>query len=95
MTYKEELLQDVKNCQKNLEWAKKNLEWAKANFEYETLHVKRVKLSLIWAELRIYGNEVGYNKIHKKQTEWCNRLWDILTEQIEIAHKKMMEATAK
>lgn len=92
MTYKEQLLQDLQKHQKNIEYAKKHLEWAKANFEYEKVHVKRVKLSLIWTKLRIYGNEVGYNEIHKKQNEWCNRLWDILTEQIEIAHKKMTEA---
>ena len=82
MTYKELLLQDMQNDQKQLEWAKSRL-------EYEKAHVKRTRLSLMWAKVRIYGYEVGYNEIHKKQSEWCDRLWNIYTDQINEALDKM------
>jgi hypothetical protein len=93
--YKEQLEQNLLYYRGQLEKTMHYLDWAKANFEYETASAKRAKLSLIWAKLRIYGYKHNYNKIHEKQTEWCNRLWDIYTEQSEIALKKMKEATAK
>jgi hypothetical protein len=93
--YKEQLEQNLLYYQEQLEKATCYLDWAKANFEYETASAKRAKLSLIWAKLRMYGYEHNYNKIHEKQTEWCNRLWNIYNEQSKIALEKMKEATAK
>jgi hypothetical protein len=93
--YKEQLEQNLLYYQEQLEKATCDFDWAKAYLEHETFSAKRSKLSLIWLKLRIYGNKVGYNEIHAKQTEWCNKLWDYYTEQIEIAFKKMTEAIDK
>ncbi len=93
--YKEQLEQDLLYYQKQFEKATYCLDWAKAYLEHETFCAKRAKLSLICTKLRIYGREVGYNEIHKKQTEWCNKIWDIYTKQIKIALEKMNEALEK
>jgi hypothetical protein len=47
------------------------------------------------AKVRIYGYETGYNKIHEKQDEWCDKIWHIYTEQINKALDKMAKAIAK
>lgn len=95
MTYKEQLLQDLQRHQKEIEKAKKHLEWAKACLEHEKAHVKRVRLSHMWTKVRIYGHDTHYNEISEKQNGWCDKLWNIYTEQIDKALEKMNEATAK
>jgi hypothetical protein len=95
MTYKEQLLQDLQEHQKRIEITKKNLEWAKANLEYEKAHIKRQRLSLMWVKVRIYSHDAGYNEISEKQNKWCDKIWNIYTEQIDKALEKMNEETAK
>lgn len=93
--YKEQLERDLLYYQKQFERATCDLDWAKATLEHEIASAKRAKLSLIWAKLRIYGYDHDYNKIYKKQREWCDKLWDIYTEQMNKALDKMDEAIEK